>query len=179
MFYLISLHKIDIPFFNRRLSMEKRVIQKANENTLLFKQHVLDQLKDHLPVEVYQRIESYEPTLLDRTDFVKRNRHKNTVPTEERCIAKSAKHDQCTRRRKPGHTCCGTHSKGVPHGLMSKNKTEQKELIVQDINGILYYLDETNVYKTEDVEQKKVDPTIIGTWSKVGDQYKIHYSRDT
>ena len=155
--------------------MEKRVIQKANENTLLFKQHVLDQLKEHVPEDIYQRIEAFAPTLLDRTDFIKRNRHKNTVPMEERCIAKSAKHDQCTRRRKAGHTCCGTHSKGVPHGLMSIAKTEQKELTVQEIDGILYYLGESNVYKTEDVEQKKIDPTIIGTWSKVGDQYKIHY----
>ena len=58
---------------------------------------------------------------------------------------------------------------------MSIAKTEQKELTVQEIDGILYYLDESNVYKTEDVEQKKVDPTIIATWSKVGDQYQIHY----
>lgn len=156
--------------------MEKRVIQKANENTLLFKNHVLEQLKKHIPEDLYHQIETLEPILLDRTDFIKRNRHKNTVPMEERCIAKSAKHDQCTRRRKNGHTCCGTHSKGVPHGLMSVTKTEQKELTVQEIDGILYYLDETNVYKTEDVEQKKIDPRIIATWSKVGDQYKIHYS---
>jgi hypothetical protein len=156
--------------------MEKRVIQKANENTLAFKQRVLEQLKDYIPHDLYHRIESYEPTLLERNDFIKRNRHKNTVPIEERCIAKSAKNDQCTRRRKNGHTCCGTHSKGVPHGLMSLTKTEQKELIVQDIEGILYYLDETNVYKTEDVEQKKVNPRIIATWSKVGEQYKIHWS---
>ncbi len=151
------------------------MIQKANENTLLFKQHVLEQLKEKIPKELYQRIEAYEPTLLDRADFVKRNRHKNTVPIEERCIAKSAKHDQCTRRRKAGHTCCGTHSKGVPHGLISVTKTEQKELTVQEIDGILYYLDESNVYKTEEVEQKKIDPAIIATWSKVGDQYQIHY----
>jgi hypothetical protein len=58
---------------------------------------------------------------------------------------------------------------------MSVTKTEQKELIVQEIDGILYYLDESNVYKTEDVEQKKIDPAIIATWSKVGDQYQIHY----
>ena len=156
--------------------MEKRVIQKANENTLLLKKQVLEQLKDQIPSHLYHRIETIEPMLLDRTDFIKRNRHKNTVPLEERCIAKSAKHDQCTRRRKPGHTCCGTHSKGVPHGLMSVTKTEQKELTVQEINGILYYLDETNIYKTEEVEQKKIDPAIIATWSKVGDQYIIHWS---
>ena len=155
--------------------MEKRVIQKANENIFLFKQHVLEQLKDRITLDLYQRIEFYEPTLLVRNDFIKRNRHNNTVPLEERCIAKSAKNDQCTRRRKTGHNCCGTHSKGVPHGLMSVTKTEQKELIVQDIEGILYYLDETNVYKTEDVEQKKVNPRIIATWSKIGDQYKIHW----
>jgi hypothetical protein len=162
--------------------MEKRVIQKANENMTAFKQHVLDQLKQGLPVEeIANQLESYEPTLLNRNDFVKRNRLKNSIPMEERCIAKSAKNDQCTRRRKDGHTCCGTHSKGVPHGLMNAEevKTSQKEIWVEEIHGILYYLDqEKNVYKTEDVEKKMVNPSIIATWTKVGAEYTLHWVGD-
>ena len=116
--------------------MEKRVIQKANENITAFKQHVLEQLRQNIPLEeITKQLEVYEPTLLDKTDFVKRNRLKNAIPMEERCIAKSAKNDQCTRRRKEGHTCCGTHSKGVPHGLIQTDevKTTQKEIWVEDL----------------------------------------------
>ena len=160
--------------------MEKRVIQKANENITAFKQHVLEQLKQGLPVEeIATQLEAYEPTLLNRADFVKRNRLKNSIPMEERCIAKSAKNDQCTRRRKEGNTCCGTHSKGVPHGLMNTEevKTTQKEIWVEDIQGILYYLDEEkNVYKTEDVEKKMVNPAIIATWTKVGAEYTLKFA---
>lgn len=163
--------------------MEKRVIQKANENITAFKQHVLEQLKQGLPLEeIATQLEAYEPTLLNRADFVKRNRLKNSIPMEERCIAKSAKNDQCTRRRKEGHTCCGTHSKGVPHGLMNTEevKTTQKEIWVEDIQGILYYLDEEkNVYKTEDVEKKMVNPAIIATWTKVGAEYTLHWAGES
>lgn len=162
--------------------MEKRVIQKANENMTDFKQYVLEQLKQDRPIEdIAQQLEAYEPTLLNRADFTKRNRLKNSIPIEERCIAKSAKNDQCTRRRKEGHTCCGTHSKGVPHGLMSTEevKTSQKEIWVEEIHGILYYLDQDkNVYKTEDVEKKMVNPSIIATWTKVGGEYTLHWVGD-
>ena len=142
-----------------------------------FKQHVLEQLKQDKPLEeIARQLEAYEPTLLNRNDLVKRNRLKNSIPMEERCIAKSAKNDQCTRRRKEGHTCCGTHSKGVPHGLMNTDvvKTTTKEIWVEEIHGILYYLDQDkNVYKTEDVEKKVVNPSIIATWSKIGTEYII------
>jgi len=52
----------------------------------------------------------------------------------------------------------------------------QKEIWVEDIHGILYYLDEQkNVYHTEDVEKKVVNPSIIATWSKVGNEFTIHW----
>jgi hypothetical protein len=160
--------------------MEKRVIQKANENINSFKKHILEQLRLEIPLsEIITHIESHEPTLLNRSDFIKRNRLKNTIPVDERCIAKSAKNDQCTRRRKDGHTCCGTHSKGVPHGLISSDESiTQQEIWVEDINGILYYIDDNKkVYKTEDVEKKVVNPTIIATWSKIDNEYTIHWKK--
>jgi hypothetical protein len=161
--------------------MEKRVIQKANENINSFKKHILEQLRLEIPLyEIITHIESHEPTLLNRSDFIKRNRLKNTIPVDERCIAKSAKNDQCTRRRKDGHTCCGTHSKGVPHGLISSDESiTQQEIWVEDINGILYYIDDNKkVYKTEDVEKKVVNPTIIATWSKIDNEYTIHWKKN-
>ena len=160
--------------------MEKRVIQKSNEQLRTFKTHVLEQLKQDVPLEeVIRNIETYEPTGLLPHDFVKRNRLKNTIPMDERCIAKSAKNNQCSRRRKEGHTCCGTHSKGIPHGLVVSGevKPTQKEIWVEEINGILYYMDNDKcVYNTEEVEKKTVNPSVIATWSKVGNEYKLHWS---
>lgn len=160
--------------------MEKRVIQKSNAQLQTFKTHVLEQLKQDVPLEeVIRNIETYEPTGLLPNDFVKRNRLKNTIPMDERCIAKSAKNNQCSRRRKDGHTCCGTHSKGIPHGLIVSGevKSTQKEIWVEEINGILYYMDHDKcVYNTEEVEKKTVNPSVIATWSKVGNEYKLHWS---
>jgi hypothetical protein len=56
-------------------------------------------------------------------------------------------------------------------------KTTQKEIWVEEIQGILYYLDqEKNVYKTEDVEKKMVNPVIIATWTKVGAEYTLKFA---
>jgi hypothetical protein len=160
--------------------MEKRILQKFNENMIEFKSRILEEIsKGHTLEETIEWVQQCEPIPLERADFVKRRRTKNSVPPEERCNAKSAKNDQCTRRRKNGHTCCGTHSKGVPHGLMSTDdsKSHQKEVWAEDINGIIYYLDaDHNVYKTEDIMKNMVNPTILAKWSKVGDLYTIHWT---
>ena len=160
--------------------MEKRIIQKVNENILEFKEHIILELKKGLSIEdAILMIQQYEPKQLDRIDFVKRKRTKNSIPVEERCIAKSAKNDQCTRRRKDGCTCCGTHSKGVPHGLISSDdiKMQQREVWAEDINGIIYYIDsENNVYKTEDIMKNTTNPTMIAKWSKIENIYTIHWT---
>ena len=160
--------------------MEKRIIQKVNENIAELKTRIIQELRKDLSVEdIIVLIEQYEPIQLERTDFIKRKRTKNSIPMEERCIAKSAKNDQCTRRKKDGHTCCGTHSKGVPHGLISLGdaKPHQREVWAEDVNGIIYYIDiENNVYKTEDIMKNTVSPSIIAKWSKIGSVYTIHWS---
>lgn len=160
--------------------MEKRIIQKVSENLSEFKTHIINELKQGGSLEdMIGMIQQYEPTQLDRVDFIKRKRTKNSIPVEERCIAKSAKNDQCTRRRKDGCTCCGTHSKGVPHGLISSDdvKTLQKEVWAEDINGIIYYIDsEHNVYKTEDIMKNTINPTLIAKWSKLEEKYTIHWT---
>ena len=160
--------------------MEKRILQKVNENVTDFKTQILEAIrKGHTMEETIEFVQQCDPIHLERADFVKRRRTKNSVPAEERCNARSAKNDQCTRRRKNGHTCCGTHSKGVPHGLVSTDETKsrQKEVWAEDINGIIYYLDEDhNVYKTEDIMKNIVNPTILAKWSKQGELYTIHWS---
>ena len=68
-------------------------------------------------------------------DFVKRKRVKNTIPTENRCSAKRACGQQCTRRKK-GESCfCGTHIKGIPHGEINQVKqtpTHTKKIEAMD-----------------------------------------------
>ena len=49
---------------------------------------------------------------------MKRKRVKNVVHLSDRCCAKRANGEQCTRRRKDTTTeYCGTHLKGTPHGI--------------------------------------------------------------
>lgn len=160
--------------------MEKRIMQKVNDNIADLKTHIIQELRKDLSIEdIIVLVEQYEPMQLDRTDFIKRKRTKNSIPMEDRCIAKSAKNDQCTRRKKDGHTCCGTHSKGVPHGLISLDdvKPHQREVWAEDVNGIIYYIDiENNVYKTEDIMKNTVSPSVIAKWSKLGNEYTIHWS---
>jgi hypothetical protein len=115
---------------------------------------------------------------IDKEDFAKRKRVKNTVPVFERCCAKRANGEQCTRRKKEQFNYCGTHSKGTPHGIISDtepvNTTTKLEVSAIDIKGIVYYLDQTgNVYDTEDIITNKKNPRIIAKYEKNGDEYNI------
>ena len=128
----------------------------------------------------------YEHLEIDNEEFIKRKRVKNIVPVIDRCIAKRSNNEQCTRRKKDDNNCyCGTHMKGLPHGIMelvasSENNNSYSdnsykiEVWGQDINGIIYYLDKKgNIYKAEDIIIKKFNPNIIGKYSKNGDKYSI------
>ena len=104
----------------------------------------------------------------------KRKRVKNIVPTFERCRAKRANGEQCTRRKKTSHQLCGTHIKGTPHGMiqLSEKVDEMKKISIwaQDIKGIIYYIDENHhVYDTKDIYENKINPKIIARWEKNDD----------
>ncbi len=104
---------------------------------------------------------------------------KNAVKMCEQCIAKRANGEQCTRKRKEENEYCGTHIKGIPHGVIEKEKGEKEllkkvEVWAQDIRGIMYYIDkEGNVYQTEDVHANKMNPKKIASYVKVGEKYSI------
>jgi hypothetical protein len=105
---------------------------------------------------------------------------KNFVPIFDRCCAKRATNEQCTRRKKDGSEYCGTHMKGTPHGIMETNGEENKvntqkiEVWAQDIQGIIYYIDKfNNVYQAEDIVLNKLNPKIIAKYVKNGEQYSI------
>jgi hypothetical protein len=102
---------------------------------------------------------NYEKLRLGKEDFMERKRVKSVVPIYERCCAKRANGEQCTRRKKDGETYCGTHIKGTPHSIVDEVECEtptaknvKVDIWAQDIKGIIYYIDKAgNVYDTEDI----------------------------
>ena len=131
----------------------------------------IDQLCKQLTKFVYE----YEKLKLTKEDFMKRKRVKNMVPIQQRCLAKRANGEQCTRKKKEGCDYCGTHTKGVPCSIMDDEKGGDKPKLnqqsvniwVQNIKGIEYFIDGTqNVYKHEDVINNSTNPRIIAKYSK-------------
>ena len=131
----------------------------------------IDQLCKQLTKFVYE----YEKLKLTKEDFMKRKRVKNMVPIQQRCLAKRANGEQCTRKKKEGCDYCGTHTKGFPCSIMDdendgdKPKLNQQSvnIWVQNIKGIEYFIDGSqNVYKHEDVINNSTNPRIIAKYSK-------------
>ena len=117
---------------------------------------------------------NYDRLVLNTEEFSKPKRVQNSLPSLNRCNAKRASGEQCTRKRKENCEYCGTHTKGTPHGViilddeksLECNKV-RSEVVAEDINGIVYYIDQyQNVYKTEDVLNEKENPQIIAKWEK-------------
>jgi len=185
--------------------MEKHVNQKLEQYQVKFKTDIKEWLTTHrvnmvdgnssniLNGEFLQFIYDYNNMQIVDTDLKKRKRIKNIVPQFELCIAKRANGEQCTRRKK---TCndgdsdsgnngaithfCGTHVKGIPHGIVENDieipKLNNKvEVWVKDIKGINYYIDANhNVYRPEDILINKVNPSVIAKWSKnIDEVYSI------
>lgn len=131
--------------------------------------------------EFLQEIYNYECLVLSKEDISKRKRIKNAIPGCNRCIAKRASGEQCTRKQKEGYEYCGTHVKGVPHGIVSvhseiQSETEllNAEVFAKDIHGIVYYIDQFhNVYKTEDILNEKKNPEIIAKCEIMNGEYGI------
>ena len=82
----------------------------------------------------------------------------------DRCVAKRANDEQCTRRKKKGHEYCGTHSKNSPNGEVEVVSTgiRKKEVWAEELLGIVRYVDvEGNSYKVEDVLSGKENPRLL------------------
>lgn len=167
--------------------MEKRINKRVDQYIVQFKDDLRKKISD-LNLEdnskmgdLMQYIYEYEKLCLTKDDFIKRKRVKNSIPNINRCSAKRANGEQCTRRRKPDCEYCGTHYKGVPHGFVGTSEDPEDssnkkivEIFAEDIYGIIYYLDKyNNVYSMSDVLQKKENPQIVGKYEKNGNEYKI------
>jgi hypothetical protein len=130
--------------------------------------------------QLVQYVYDYERLTLVKEDFTKRKRVKNSVHLADRCCAKRANGEQCTRRRKDDATeYCGTHLKGRPHGVCDTNEDNKPhgkkvEVWAQDIQGIMYYIDNMhNVYQVEDILQNKINPKVIAKYLKIGETFTI------
>ncbi len=163
--------------------MEKRINKKIEAYTTAFKEKILERssqlgIKDEQLNSLMQYIYDYERLSLNKDDFLKRKRVKNVVPYFDRCCAKRASSEQCTRRKKEGCEYCGTHMKGTPHGLVeneeNKQTTQKIEVWAQEILGIVYYIDKFgNVYQAEDIVNNKTNPKVIAKYVKNGDVFSI------
>ena len=165
--------------------MEKRLNKKLEVYITTFKDDTREQatqigiLKNEQTNQLIQYIYDYNRLAFTKEDFQKRKRVKNVVPFFDRCCAKRASNEQCTRRKKDGSEYCGTHMKGTPHGIIdnqneSKPTTQKIEVWAQDIQGIIYYIDKSNnVYQAEDIVVNKLNPKIIAKYLKNGEIYSI------
>lgn len=165
--------------------MEKRLNKKLEGYITTFKDSIKEKAtnmgmtKNSEINQLLQYIYDYERLSFCKEDFQKRKRVKNFVPIFDRCCAKRASNEQCTRRKKEGSEYCGTHLKGTPHGIIDnqnepKNTTQKIEVYAQDIQGIVYYIDKNNnVYQAEDIVSNKINPKIIAKYVKNGDSYSI------
>jgi len=169
--------------------MEKRVENKVASYINGYKEAIKNKMSElglshDSHIELLQYIYDYGNLCWDKEDFTRRKRIKNTIPICDRCVAKRANGEQCTRRRKDDSQYCGTHSKGIPHGdfvVDNINETQTKkivELTVRDINGIMYYIDsDNNIYNQSHVLSNMVNPECIGKLVEIkNNDNEIEYS---
>ena len=166
--------------------MEKRINKKIETYVVGFK----DQLKQKIQTlqfedkqkinDLLEFIYDYERLVINKDDLIKRKRIKNSIPATNRCNAKRANNEQCTRRRKTDSEYCGTHSKGTPNGFVQLNQcgdctVKKVELVLEEVNGIAYYIDNfQNVYRTEDILSSKENPDIIAKYKKEDNKLIIY-----
>lgn len=166
--------------------MERRLNKKTDEYMSQFKtnikskiSHLWNTQNDPNINNLLQYIYDYEQLSFNKDDFTKRKRVKNMVPFFDRCCAKRANGEQCTRRKKEKDEYCGTHMKGTPHGIITEhdeNKVVNHKIDIwaQDIMGIIYYIDnQQNVYQPEDIIVNKINPRVIAKYVKNGNNYSI------
>jgi len=166
--------------------MESRINKTIVTYIRSFKSDIGDKVKsmdlgDVKTSELMRFIFDYQKLTLKSNDFNKRKRLKNSIPVTNRCSACKANGDQCTRRRRADTEFCGTHSKGVPHGLIkdtvsSENQNQTVDIFGEDVNGIIYYMDKfSNVYKMEDIMMQNENPTVIGEYTFINGVYDIKF----
>ena len=130
------------------------------------------------PAKLLEFVQGYEFALLSEDDYMKKKRVKNPIPFHEKCIAKRANGEQCSRRKKTDSEYCGTHTKARPHGIIilpeetssnAESSIVKKEIEVwlEDINGIQYWINDSGtVYDHDDIKENKENPRVIAHYEK-------------
>lgn len=162
-------------------NMDKRLNKKCETYVGQFKSDIRAKIMDigfddkSKMNELIEYVYEYERLNFAKDDFVKRKRVKNSIPNDNRCNAKRANGEQCTRRRKDQCEFCGTHFKGAPHGLITSTDSSKTtdankhtlEVFAEDVDGIIYYIDKfNNAYNMEDILSQKENPRVIGKYDK-------------
>lgn len=161
--------------------MEKKVSRKVETYISQFKKDIVQKfnnldskIEQNQANDFCQFVYNYSNLTLSKDDFQKRKRIKNKVPLCYRCSARRANKEQCTRRRKEGHTLCGTHIKGTPHGVV--DVIEETPVVnkitvwAEDVSGIVYYIDDQrNVYDPQDIYENLKNPKIIAKYGRDAD----------
>ena len=164
--------------------MEKRIKQKVNNYFKSYNANLIDwcntnKTDDHISYSsLIEYINSKNESCLESIDFQKRKRTKNITPQYIRCCAKRANGEQCTRKKKNDICYCGTHEKNRPHGTIEDIKEnlniKKKEVWLEDINGILHYIDaDNNIYNTEDILNNITNPEVIYKYKMINNKYII------
>lgn len=153
--------------------MEKRINKLIETYIIQFKDNIKQKITDlnfdnkQKINDVLEYLYDYPRLALSKDDFIKRKRIQNSIPVSNRCNAKRANNEQCTRRRKEGSEFCGTHTKVRPNGSLEEDTcgdcvNKKIEVVATEIEGIIYYIDEfSNAYRTEDILSGKENPQII------------------
>ena len=165
--------------------MENKINKKLETYIRQFKDDISSHLNalninivEHDKELVLSYINNYAILQLDPVDFMKRKRIASLTSMHDRCIAKKASGDQCTRKRKEDKCFCGTHEKSQPHGIVkiedNKPTLKKCDVIIKEIQGIFYYIDNNgNVYDTSDILSNIINPKIIASYIVKDNVYSI------
>ena len=113
-----------------------------------------------------------------------KKRVKPPVTPENRCRAKLSNGGECSRKRLKEGQLCGYHNKVQPYGIVTicpminKSSKDQDavshEVFAVEIQGLVYYVDHHgNVFRTEDVLNDALNPTVIAQYTKTPSGYSI------
>lgn len=164
--------------------MEKRLTQKVDNYILEYKESIKNWCLENTHNDnidstlLINFINNHNKLIFEKDDFQRRKRTKNVIPQYVRCCARRANGEQCTRKKKNDISYCGTHEKNRPHGVINDVCTVQDykkiEIWLQEINGILYYIDSNkNVYKSEDILNNIINPTILYKYKIIDNNYYL------
>jgi len=164
--------------------MEGKINGIINTYLIRFKNDIMAQIDktdlNNMDKEEFLKfIFDYNILILSSQDFQRRKRVKNVVPHHNRCLAKRANGEQCTRRKKDDMSFCGTHNKGIPHGEVTQNNNDlsvlkKKCIWVEEIKGINYFIDDdNNIYNHTCVLNDDLNPKIIAKYKLENGIYTI------